>query len=38
MEKEIFDCITKNSNDELRTRLTSFKGDINFIDDNGKFT
>lgn len=36
MEKDIFDCITKNSNDELKTRLTGFKGNINFVDENGK--
>lgn len=37
MEKEIFDCITKNNIAELKTRLTSFKGDINYTDENGMF-
>jgi hypothetical protein len=36
MEKEIFDCISKNQIDELKVKLKSFNGDINLLDENGK--
>lgn len=36
MEKEIFECISKSQVDELKAKLKSFNGDINFLDENGK--
>jgi hypothetical protein len=36
MEKEIFDCISKNEIVVLQTKLKTWNGDINFVDENGE--
>lgn len=36
IEKEIIQIISKNNNDLLKLTLGSFKGNIDFTDENGK--
>jgi hypothetical protein len=35
-EKEIFDAISSNNFDELKIKLASYNGNVDFIDENGE--
>jgi hypothetical protein len=36
MEKEIFDVISKSDVAELKAKLTSYNGKVDFYDENGE--
>lgn len=36
LQKEIFDFIAKNDINELKKKLSSYNGSIDFTDENGK--
>lgn len=37
IQKEIFDSISKSEVTELKVKLTSYNGKVDFYDENGEF-